>query len=239
METIRIIRKSLRALIRKIRHGMFSRWSRISFSQECEDLLIIDQLREKKKKKGFYVDVGGLHPMRFSNTYLLYRKGWRGIIIEPNPDAEKLFRKVRPQDIFIPEGVASSSGALEYFRFEEPALNTFDAELARVREQEQGRRLRDRLSRRISPLSDILDSHLPEGTDIDVMSIDVEGLDEEVLRSNNWQKYRPQWLIVEIDLSNGWIIHLPTNPSLLFLVSMGYQAVIKTGRSVIFKRVAD
>jgi FkbM family methyltransferase len=240
MKKLRDVRKSVRALIRKIRQGMFSRWARISFSQECEDLLIIDQLG--KLKKGFFVDVGGLHPKRFSNTYLLYKMGWRGIVVEPNPDAEKLFRKTRRRDIFIPEGVAASTGSMEYFRFEEPALNTFDAELASIRENEEGRRIKDRISRKISPLGDILDAHLPKGTHIDVMSIDVEGLDEEVLRSNHWNKYRPKWLVVEIDLSHanhGWIIDLPTHPTMRFLISVGYQAVIKTGRSIIFKRVAE
>jgi len=234
------VRKSIKSAYRKTRSSLFSPWARVTFSQECEDLLVHNQLR--KRKRGFYVDIGGLHPIRFSNTYLFYLKGWRGIVVEPNPEAEALFRKHRPEDIFVGEGVAAASGNMEYHRFEEPALNTFDRELARTREETEGRPVKDRLQRRLSPLCDLLDRHLPQDTEIDLMSIDVEGLDDEVIRSNNWEKYRPRWLIAEVDLehdNHGWIADLHDNATIRFLVSVGYQAVMKTGRSVIFKEVRE
>ena len=53
---------------------------RYSFSQEGEDLLI-DRMFDGQSV-GFYVDVGAHHPTRFSNTYLLYLRGWRGINID-------------------------------------------------------------------------------------------------------------------------------------------------------------
>lgn len=238
--SLKNLRKTIRSAFGKTRSSFFSPWARVTFAQECEDLLVYDQVR--KRKNGFYVDIGGLHPIRFSNTYLFYTKGWRGIVVEPNPDAESLFRKHRPKDIFVGEGVASTIGNMEYHRFEEPALNTFDAALARTREETEGRPVKDRLQRRLSPLRDLLDCHLPEGTEIDLMSIDVEGLDDEVIRSNNWEKYRPRWLIAEVDLdheNHGWIVDLHENATIGFLRSVGYQAVIKTGRSVIFKEIRE
>mgnify|MGYP000559873290 CR=1 FL=1 len=49
----------------------------------------------------------------------------------------------------------------------------------------------------IRPLSQILDENLPTERTIDFMSVDVEGLDLDVLRSSNWAKYRPKFLLAE------------------------------------------
>ena len=45
----------------------------------------------KKKKLGFYVDVGSYHPFFWNNTYLLYKKKWSGINIDANPLSVELF----------------------------------------------------------------------------------------------------------------------------------------------------
>ena len=46
----------------------------LCYSQNGEDL-ILNRLFENKEK-GFFIDVGAHHPIRFSNTYLFYKKGW-------------------------------------------------------------------------------------------------------------------------------------------------------------------
>ena len=94
------------------------------YGQDGEDL-ILNRLLDGQMQ-GFYVDVGAHHPIRFSNTYLFYERGWTGINIDAMPGSMKKFRKLRPRDINVECGVASSSGKLTFHRFNEPALNTFD-----------------------------------------------------------------------------------------------------------------
>ena len=36
----------------------------------------------KNNKSGFYLDVGAQHPISNNNTYLLYKRGWKGINID-------------------------------------------------------------------------------------------------------------------------------------------------------------
>ena len=74
-----------------------------SYSQEGEDMVLYRIF--EKQKSGFYVDIGAYHPKRFSNTYFFYKRGWRGINIEPNPEAIKLFKKYRVGDINLEMGV--------------------------------------------------------------------------------------------------------------------------------------
>ena len=60
-----------------------------SYSQNGEDLILIDYFNENPN--GFYVDIGCHHPFRFSNTYLLYKKGWRGLNVDANKWTISLF----------------------------------------------------------------------------------------------------------------------------------------------------
>jgi FkbM family methyltransferase len=135
--------------------------------------------------------------MRFSNTHLFYRHGWRGINIEPNPEATRAFRLFRPRDITLQIGVSESAGALTYFCFDDPALNTFDAQLADARQTSSRYRVEKTMVIAVERLDAILSRHLPAGLPIDFMSIDVEGFDLPVLRSNDWTRFRPRCVLAE------------------------------------------
>src|SRR5215207_3271493 len=100
------------------------RYAVSSYAQEGEDLVLRRLFEERTT--GFFVDVGAHHPRRFSNTYLFYRAGWRGINVEPNPDLTPLFARERPRDVTLQLGVSDVPGMLTYFRFNDGALNTFD-----------------------------------------------------------------------------------------------------------------
>src|SRR5581483_8094739 len=85
------------------------------YSQEGEDLLLARLF--DGQKKGFYVDVGAHHPFRFSNTYLLYLNGWRGINIDAMPGSMAAFRKLRPRDINIECMVSQDPRPLRFFQY--------------------------------------------------------------------------------------------------------------------------
>ena len=81
-----------------------------SFAQSGEDLIAWGEIQGSKTQKlknakqgqmGFYVDIGAYHPKLFSNTYLFYKKGWRGICVDPNPKMGEIFAKARPRDVFL------------------------------------------------------------------------------------------------------------------------------------------
>lgn len=71
------------------------------YSQDGEDTLLTAFYESQPEYKGFYVDIGALHPLRFSNTQIFYDRGWHGINIDATPGSMKLFNKVRPNDINI------------------------------------------------------------------------------------------------------------------------------------------
>ena len=182
--------------------------------------------------QGFYVDVGAHHPTRFSNTRRFYELGWHGINIEPNPDAFALFQRQRNRDTNVCCGVADAEGRMEYFMFNEPALNSFDRSLSESRQN--GRyQIVARKGVPVRRLSSILEEFLPPRTPIAFMSVDVEGYDLEVLKSNDWMRFRPEFLLVE---SVGFELANPgDNPIHVFLSQKGYKIFAKTVHTLFYR----
>jgi FkbM family methyltransferase len=206
----------------------------LAYSQDGEDM-ILRRLFEGRRR-GFYVDVGAHHPFRFSNTCYFHRRGWKGINIDPNPGAIEAFRCERPGDTNICVGVSDHAGKLAFHLFNEPALNTFDADLAEQRAGLPGYRLLETKSVPVRRLDDLLTEHLPRGQAIDFLSIDVEGLDLAVLRSSDWTRFRPHLLLVE---SRGRVMStLANDPINDFVVAAGYQLIAKTINTLIYEDAA-
>jgi FkbM family methyltransferase len=206
------------------------RFARTCYSQEGEDMILRRAL--KKRKHGFYVDVGAHHPFRFSNTYMLYKKGWRGINIDAMPGSMRLFDRYRPRDINLETAVAETPGKLIFYLFADPAVNTCDEQQAQE-SLRQGVPLVEKKQLRSRRLEDILDQHLPAATPIDVMSVDVEGLDLQVLKSNDWTRYRPRLLLVErLDLP---FPDLLEDELYLYLKEQQYELYARTVNTLFFQ----
>ena len=199
----------------------------ISFSQEGEDGIL--QRLFERKSVGFYIDVGSHHPQRFSNTYRFYLRGWNGINIDPLPGSKARFDALRGRDISLELGISDHPGELVYHAFEEPALNTFDAGVAASTDSGLISEARIRVCR----LSDVLDQYLSPDQKIDFLSIDVEGLDLQVLRSNNWSNYRPTYVLAEA-LGMRDVQHVIESDLNQYMSSIGYSLFAKCVNTLFF-----
>jgi FkbM family methyltransferase len=230
----RLVRAAIPALaVEALRRGLekLDPFVNLAYSQDGEDM-ILRRLFERQAR-GFYVDVGAHHPYRFSNTCYFYRRGWRGINIDPNPDAIDAFRRDRPSDINVCVGVSDAAANLSFHFFNEPALNTFDADLAAARARLAGYRLLETRSVPVRRLDDLLIEYLPRDRKIDFMSIDVEGMDLSVLRSNDWSRFRPSLLLVEAHERT--VAAVENDPVARFAVGAGYRLIAKTLNTLIYE----
>lgn len=201
-----------------------------AYSQEGEDL-ILNRIFEGKKK-GFYVDIGAHHPKRFSNTFLFYNEGWIGINIDPIPGVKEKFDEERPNDINLEIAIGEHDVELNYFNFREKALNTFSLIHAN-QYQDVGWELEAVLKIKTYSLSKILDQYLPANETIDFFTIDVEGFELEVLKSNNWKKYKPKVILIEmLDCCIQDVYEKDVGE---FLRSQGYVFFAKTVNTFFFK----
>lgn len=171
------------------------------YSQEGEEK-ILERLF-KGKNDGFYVDCGANHPIRYSNTYKLYLKGWRGIIIDALPGTEKIYRHIRPRDIVVESGVGEKATELTYYSFKESAYNTFNEKIAQERINNRVCELKNKQVIPIRTLGSIFDEYLGPDSQIDVLDVDIEGMDYVILKSNDWGKRRPLSVCVEVDCGLG------------------------------------
>lgn len=162
----------------------------VYFSQFGEDAYL--DYYFSGRNSGFYVDVGAFHPFNISNTCVFYKRGWRGINIEPNPASFRAFPKHRPRDINLNFAVSRYDTEVSFNCSEELSGIDGDADWSR-----DSRRTADYCRVRSMPLSEILNKNLPKDKTIDFMSIDCEGHDAEVLHSNDWDQYRPRIILVE------------------------------------------
>jgi FkbM family methyltransferase len=164
-------------------------YSKSSYSQSGEDM-ILDIIFDKPK--GFYVDVGANNPIIQSNTHYLYKKGWNGINIDAAPDSMAQFKMIRKRDINLEIPISDKQERIKYYSFKTSLFNTFD--------EQSAKNCRDELigtnEINTQKLSQIFDDYLGEN-EIDLLSVDVEGWDLKVLRSNNWDKYRPKAIVTE------------------------------------------
>jgi FkbM family methyltransferase len=207
-------------------------FGQLSYSQEGEDMILNRFFGNQES--GIYVDVGAHHPRRFSNTYIFYKKGWRGINIDPIPGMIDLFNRERPSDTNLQIGIGEIKGELNYYIFNEPALNTFSEEEAIKKDKKNGYFIKNIQKIKLDTLENILDRHLEKGLKIDFLSIDAEGLDFIVLKSNNFNKYKPKFILIEI-LEARNIEAVFSTDVYLFLKDKGYELIAKTYNTVFFE----
>ena len=200
-----------------------------TYSQEGEDLILN---RILDKDDGFYVDIGAHHPFRYSNTYSLFKRGLSGLNIDASPEAISLFKKHRPKDTNLNLGVSDSEGELLFYQFEDGAYSTFSQNLAENLLSQMSIKLRNKIKIPVQKLSTILKDNLQPGQAIDVMSVDVEGFDFNVLKSNDWGRFKPKIILVELQSKN--IPEVVDSEINKYLSSFGYILYSKLVHTAIF-----
>jgi len=203
-----------------------------SYSQ-CGEDIILDKIL-KKYSKGFYVDVGAYDPTRFSNTLRFYEKGWSGINIEPNVVQYNKFVRARSRDINLNIGVGSKNGALTYYQIIPTTLSTFSKQMA-DEYMNHGYTMEGKKKVPVLKLSDIF-SKYAKNRFIHYISIDVEGYEVDVLKSNNWKKYRPLVICLEVHFSHINIVDDKKRELMImnYLHSIGYLFFTKSDLNYFF-----
>jgi len=204
------------------------------YSEIGEDIIL---KRYLPAEQGFYVDIGAYHPTRLSVTRYFYDKGWRGINIEPNPDAIRLFQSKRKRDINLNMGISDEKGELDFYYYGENSVNnTFDKE----RHLKADRKEVKILKISVDTLNNILQTHLPPGQTIDFLTIDVEGFELKILQSLDFEKYPPKLILVE-DMTyvnqNIDFMGFVDSPLYTLLSSKSYIVVAKTLYNILFKKI--
>lgn len=177
-----------------IRKAFFSSFIKVHYSQFGEDIVLKELLKKEKLKKykGFFVDVGCYHPKKHSNTYMLYKSGWSGINIDMEVDKISLFNMVRPRDWNVLAPISDKQEKVNVYRFGKFGVgSTIDHKFA----VDTGETIYDTTELFSKTLDEVIEESPYRGKQIDVLSIDVEGMDYKVLSSLNLETYKPKIII--------------------------------------------
>ncbi len=169
-----------------------------SYAQHGDDFIVLNIFKIIGIDTPSYLDIGAHHPFNISNTALLHKRGARGINVEANPDLIEAFKQHRPDDTNVNIGVAGQRGRLKFYRIDNwSGRNTFSEETAQnfVR-QHPNFTIQSTLDIDVVTLNDIVERYA-NGKFPDFLTMDVEGLDEEILASADFSKSKPTVVCME------------------------------------------
>jgi len=215
----------VRRLVVKAKAVAFATWHsctpcRHSYAQSGEDAIVLAELTRLGEMQGIYIDVGANHPTRLSNTYLFYRSGLRGIVIEPADPLLQLHRSFRAGDVQIKTACGDRPTVAPFLHAASHVLSGFATPRLKASPL---------LSEEYMPVLR-LDDIVPEITNdpILLLSIDVEGYDMQVVQGASKTLARSRFVIVEGSPNDQEMVK--------YLETRGFSVFATTPHNVVFKK---
>lgn len=179
-----------------------------------------------------YIDIGANNYLLYNNTYLFYKAGASGVLVEANPDFADILRDNRPRDAVLMCGCSDSDNydGMTYYKTNRAGYNTFVKEIA-AGYKEKGIEIVEEINIPMYSINGILEKYFPDGH-IDYMSIDIEGMGDKVLDSIDFSKYDIDILLVEMEFASDFSRNV-----YLKLKDMGYVSQyrgIGSGKDFLF-----
>jgi FkbM family methyltransferase len=229
--------------LEKIVRRIFLRGSQAGYSQFGEDLIISYLFNTVGILCPTYLDIGANHPKFISNTYYFYRRGSRGVLVEPNPRLSKRLRSARPRDVVLEVGIGAATGTeadLYIFPDHFDGLSTFSKSEAEhwetVGMKGHGKIAVDRVIRvPMASVNDVIASNF-HGRAPNLLSLDIEGNDLEVLMSLDFEHFAPDVICVESLSYDKHQNGFKRTDIIEFVLTKNYEAYADTRVNTIFCR---
>lgn len=171
-------------------------------------------------RPGFYVDVGCNHPRNNSNTFEFYLRGWRGLAIDANPECTAVYSRWRRRDTVVTAAIAADERSAVLTLERSTLMSSLSQEF--VDQMIPADRISGSLKVTTRTLGAIMDeARVPAS--FELLSIDVEGVDDAVLGSFDIEKFRPKLIMIElhgIDLTKA-----STHPIVRYLSAADYHFI--------------
>jgi len=192
-----------------------------SFAQSGEDLIAHFIFAHLGIARVSYMDVGAYDPVKINNTYYFYRKGFHGVLVEPNVVMCEKLKSVRPRDTTLNAGIGvAAAREADYYLMTEPSWNTFSKEEADHQAKVTNGRIKIEKVVKIPLLNinDVMREHFNGAPDF--LSIDAEGWHLAILKSIDFERYRPKVICVET-LESGTNVKMTDVGA--FITTKGYR----------------
>ena len=174
-------------------------------SQGKEDEILLELF--PADTPGMYIDIGAGTPKECSNTWAMYARSWRGLLVEPMKDHIYQLARWRIGDVILPVAVSDYSGMMPMYAYSCQLLTSCDPEWCDDPSEP--------IAVECMTVTEILErGDCSQFVDADFCNIDVEGHELQVLKGIPWDKFHPDVFCVEYrkygtdgqgdDLSGQW-----------------------------------
>ena len=165
---------------------------------------------DKKFEKTF-LEFGATDGIKLSNTYLLENSfGWKGALSEPSPQWHKSLKNNRKESIIISECIWSESKKkLDFFMSDFGELSTLknfiDNDINSLPDNTNMRKKSGKfIEVETISLNDVIKKFF-NGNSPSYISVDTEGSEYEILKTLNFNLYRPKLFTVEHNFTDNEI----------------------------------
>ena len=161
--------------------------SRTYYSQFGEDA-VLRALMGKRHPKGSYLDIGCYHPKKHSNTYFLYKLGWSGMLVDVEKAKLIACKMIRPRDKTLLCAVSNDKGTVPFF-----APKKYSVLTSLIKLSDEFKQIGTIEQKSISEIIDVnLNGNCPT-----VLSIDIEGKDYDAIKSIDFKRHSPKFILIE------------------------------------------
>jgi FkbM family methyltransferase len=219
----------------------FPRLSSPSYAHSGEDTiarLLLGHHDLRSSWNSTYLDIGACYPIYGNNTYLFYTMGGRGVLIEPNIALIPELNAQRPEDVVLNIGVGvTERKEADFYCYSDPGWNSFDKTLVDERAAKSGIKPEKVVKMPLVPINRVIEEHF-RGKSPDFLSTDVEGLDLAILKTLDFQRFRPKVICAET-INEDWSRGLQAVPIMgsettNFLTEKGYEPRAMTYYNTIY-----
>ena len=224
----------IRKAARRVRNLFPRQDYKKSYSQCGEDIIVSGLFQTFDISSPTYLDLGAHHPTYLSNTYLFYRKRSYGVCVEPDPGSFQNLRQKRKRDICLNVGVGTTSqDKAEFFLMSESTLNTFSGDDARRIDAETSYKIIRTIQIPLVSVNEIIAQNFQSAPNF--VSLDIEGLDLEILESFDFGRWRPEIFCIETAVFSDKRSDAIKIPEIArFMEQQGYFAYADTYINTIF-----
>lgn len=198
------LRRSVRALFRKAARRLDpphpdQTLGNVTHAQHGEDIVLLNIFTQLAIPRPSYLDIGAHHPFHISNTALFYERGARGVNVEANSNLINAFLELRPADITLNLAVGATPGEIDFYFIDDySGRNTCDLATAQdFVAKHPSFAIQKQVRIPVTTVANIYRDHFAPG-EIDLLSVDVEGMDCEILESMFASGIFPKVIVTEI-----------------------------------------
>lgn len=207
-----------------------------SYSQSGEDRIVSFLFDWLQIQSPSYLDIGAHHSSWLNNTYLFYKAGSTGVCVEPDPSLFSELKRNRSRDICLNIGIGSGAKEMaEFYVMSSRSLNTFSKKDALMCEMSRNfgeQKIEEIIQVPLRTVDEIMSEHLPSG--VNFISIDVEGLDYEIVKSFDFKKYQPEVFCIETLRYDDQGVLKKNYELIEFMLDQGYSTYGDTYINTIF-----